>query len=166
MLSQRRSVGPRPRRLTKDLQPSSQCPMGTYQSHRDPDVAECGGWCVYTRDTRQGPDITCFSSSSGFISGSGPTPSHMVFTISPTEDCLTITSYCSWLVFSSRFWSATRIFRFPTKSVCFLLSLKLSVVKSSRSCDLKKHVCVCMWYVTWVMLEDHRYLESPILGVT
>ena len=32
-----------------------------------------------------------------------------------------------------------------------------------RSCDLKKHVCVCMWYV--IMLQDHRYLEPPILGV-
>ena len=36
--SQRRSEGPRPRRLTKALQPSSQCPMGAYQSHRDPDT--------------------------------------------------------------------------------------------------------------------------------
>ena len=44
--------------------------------------------------------------------------------------------------------------------VCTLLPLKLSVDKSSRSCDLKKHVCVCMWYV--IMLQDHRYLEPPI----
>ena len=37
--------------------------------------------------------------------------------------------------------------------VCVLSPLKLSVDKSSRSYDLKKHVCVCMWYV--IMLEDH-----------
>ena len=37
------------------------------------------------------------------------------------------------------------------------------VYKSSSPCDLKKHVCVCMWYV--IMLQDHRCLERPILGV-
>ena len=44
--------------------------------------------------------------------------------------------------------------------VCVWLTLKLSVDKSSRSCDLKKHVCVCMWYV--IILQDHRYSEPPI----
>ena len=57
--SQRRSEGPRPCRLTKALQPSSQCPMGAYQPHRAPDVAQVAGWCEYVRDTRQGPDRTC-----------------------------------------------------------------------------------------------------------
>jgi hypothetical protein len=47
--------------------------------------------------------------------------------------------------------------------VCVLLPLKLSVDKSSRPSDLKKHVCVCMWYV--IMLQDNRYLKSLILGV-
>ena len=64
--SQRRSKGPRPRCLTKALQPSSQCPMGAYQSHRPPDSAQTAGWCVYARGTRQGPDKACFSSSSGY----------------------------------------------------------------------------------------------------
>jgi hypothetical protein len=36
--SQRRTQGPRPRRLTKALQPSSQCPTGAYQPHRAPDT--------------------------------------------------------------------------------------------------------------------------------
>jgi hypothetical protein len=62
--SQRHTEGPRPRlrRLTKTLQQSSRGPMGTCQSHRSPDGAQAEGWCVYTRDTRQGPDRTCFSS--------------------------------------------------------------------------------------------------------
>ena len=60
--SQRNSEGPRPRRLTKSLQPSSQCPMGTYPPHKTPQDT---GWCVYTWHTRQGPDRACFSSSSG-----------------------------------------------------------------------------------------------------
>ena len=34
---QRNSEGPRPRRLTRTLHPSSQFPMGEYQSHRSPD---------------------------------------------------------------------------------------------------------------------------------
>ena len=74
--SQRRSEGPRPRRLTKVLQPSSQCPMGAYQPHRDPDTAQAEGWCACERDTRQGPDRVCFSSSSGSNSRS-PRYSHM-----------------------------------------------------------------------------------------
>ena len=60
--SQRNSEGPRPRRLTKSLQPSSQCPMGAYHPHKAPQDA---GWCVYTWHTRQGPDRVCFSSSIG-----------------------------------------------------------------------------------------------------
>jgi hypothetical protein len=61
--SQRHSEGPhpRPRRLTKTLQPSSQGLMGARQAHRGPDGAQVEGWCVYTRDTRQGPDRACFS---------------------------------------------------------------------------------------------------------
>ena len=45
--------------------------------------------------------------------------------------------------------------------VYVLFPLKLSVDKSSIPSDLKKHVCVCMWYV--IMFQDHRYLESPII---
>ena len=54
--SQRHSEGPRPRprRLTKALQPSSQGPMGACQPHRAPDGAQAEGWCVYARDARQG----------------------------------------------------------------------------------------------------------------
>jgi len=63
--SQRRREGPRPRRLTKALLPSSRCPMGAYQPHRAPDGAQAEGWCVYARDARQGPDRACFSSWSG-----------------------------------------------------------------------------------------------------
>ena len=63
--SQRRREGPRPRRLTKVLLPSSRCPMGAYQPHRAPDGAQAEGWCVYARDVRQGPDRACFSSWSG-----------------------------------------------------------------------------------------------------
>ena len=59
------SEGPRPRRLTKTLQPSSQCPMEPYQSHRVPDSPQTKGWCVCTRDTRQGPDRSCFSTRPG-----------------------------------------------------------------------------------------------------
>ena len=70
--SQRHSEGPRPRprRLTKDLQPSSQCPMGSCQPHRSPDGAQTQGWCVYTPYARQGPDRVCFSSWSGSNPGS------------------------------------------------------------------------------------------------
>jgi hypothetical protein len=65
--SQKHTEGPRPRSrgLTKTLQPSSQGPMGGCQSHRSPDGYQDEGWCVYARDTRQGPDRTCFSSWSG-----------------------------------------------------------------------------------------------------
>ena len=44
--SQSHSRGPRPRRLTKPLEPPSQCPMGTDRSHRTPDDV---GWCVWTK---------------------------------------------------------------------------------------------------------------------
>jgi hypothetical protein len=54
--SQRRREGPRPRRLTKDLQLSSQCPMGAYQPHRGPDGVQTKGLCVFARDARQGPE--------------------------------------------------------------------------------------------------------------
>ncbi len=61
---------PRPRRLTKVLQPSSQGPMGACQTHRDPDGAQDEGWCVYARDAQQVPDRVCFSSWSGSNPGS------------------------------------------------------------------------------------------------
>ncbi len=69
---QRHSEGPhpRPRRLTKALQPSSQGPMGACQPHRAPDGAQVEGWCVYSRDDQQGPDRTCLSSWSGSNPGS------------------------------------------------------------------------------------------------
>jgi hypothetical protein len=62
--SQRHSVGPhpRPRRLTKALQPSSQGPMGARQPHCGQDGAQAEGWCVCAREARQGPDRACFSS--------------------------------------------------------------------------------------------------------
>jgi hypothetical protein len=48
--------------------------------------------------------------------------------------------------------------------VCVLLPLKICADQSSRTYDLKAlETFVCMWYV--IMLQDHRYLESPILGV-
>ena len=63
--SQRLREGPRPRRLTKVLQPSSQCPTGEYQPHRAPDVARASGSREYARDARQAPDRVCFFSLSG-----------------------------------------------------------------------------------------------------
>ncbi len=63
--SQTRREGPRSRRLTKTLLPSSRCPMGSYQSHRSSDGAQAEGGWVYARDTRQGLDRVCFSSWSG-----------------------------------------------------------------------------------------------------
>ncbi len=63
--SESRSRGPRPRRLTKTLEPPSQCPTGTDRSHRPPDDTRDGGWCVCARDTRQVPNRVCFSSLSG-----------------------------------------------------------------------------------------------------
>jgi hypothetical protein len=70
--SQRHSEGPhpRPRRLTKALQPSSQGPMGACQSHGAPDGGQVEGWCVYARDAQQGPDRACFASWSGSNPGS------------------------------------------------------------------------------------------------
>ncbi len=50
--SQRRREGC-PRRLTKTLQPSSRCSMGSYQSHRVPNGTQDEGWCVYAQDVRQ-----------------------------------------------------------------------------------------------------------------
>ena len=44
--SQSHSRGPRPRRVTKALEPPSQCPMGADRSHTDPDDTRAGGWCV------------------------------------------------------------------------------------------------------------------------
>ena len=44
--SQSQSRETRPRRLTKTLEPPSQCPMGADRSHIDPDDTRAGGWCV------------------------------------------------------------------------------------------------------------------------
>jgi hypothetical protein len=41
--------------------------------------------------------------------------------------------------------------------VCFYCHLKISG-QSSRSCEIKKTI-ICMWYV--IMVQDHRYLETP-----
>ncbi len=54
-----------PRRLTKTLQPPSQCPRGTDRTHRVPDTVPTSDWCECGRDARQGPDQTWFSSLSG-----------------------------------------------------------------------------------------------------
>ena len=63
--TRRHCGGPRPRRLTKVLQPPSQCPRGTDRSHRGPDDVPTSDWCELGWDTRQGPDQVCFSSLSG-----------------------------------------------------------------------------------------------------
>jgi hypothetical protein len=65
--SQRHSDGPRPRpcRLTKTLQPSSQGPTAAYQPHRAPDAARAWGSRECARDARQAPDRVCFFSLSG-----------------------------------------------------------------------------------------------------
>jgi hypothetical protein len=63
--SESHSRGPRPRRLTKALEPPSQCPMGADRSHGAPDDDRAGGWCVCARDARQAADRACSSSSSG-----------------------------------------------------------------------------------------------------
>ncbi len=63
--SQRHREGPRPCRLTKTLQPSSECPTAAYQSHRAPDTARASGSRECARDDRQAPDRVCFFSLSG-----------------------------------------------------------------------------------------------------
>ena len=51
--SRRHVGGPRPRRLTNVLQPSSQCPMGSDRTHTDPDVVPTSDWCERARDVRE-----------------------------------------------------------------------------------------------------------------
>ena len=63
--SQRHREGPRPRRLTKALQPSSRCPTGEDRSRRTVDVVPASDWCDRARGARQVPDRACFSSLSG-----------------------------------------------------------------------------------------------------
>jgi hypothetical protein len=57
--------GARPRRVTKALQPPSQCPRGADRTHRTPDTVPTSDWCERVRDARQGPDQVCYSSLSG-----------------------------------------------------------------------------------------------------
>ncbi len=65
--SQWHSDGPHPRpcRLKKTLQPSSQCPTAAYQPHRAPDAARAWGSRECTWDARQPPYQVCFFSLSG-----------------------------------------------------------------------------------------------------
>jgi hypothetical protein len=50
---QRLCGGVRRCRQTQDLQPSSQCPMGTDRTHTSPDVVPTSSWCECTRGAQQ-----------------------------------------------------------------------------------------------------------------
>ena len=63
--SPRHCWGSRPRRLTKVRQPSSQCPTGADRYHRSVDSVPTSDWCECTRDPREVPDRSCFSSLRG-----------------------------------------------------------------------------------------------------
>ena len=58
--SRRHCGGPHPRRLTKALEPSPQCPTGADWSRRAPDGVPTSDWCERARVTRQTPDRSCF----------------------------------------------------------------------------------------------------------
>jgi hypothetical protein len=63
--SQRLCEGTRLRRLTKDRQPSSQCPTGADCPHTVPDTVPTSNWCECERDDRQAVHRAC----SSFLSG-------------------------------------------------------------------------------------------------